>query len=377
VFELPLREEDVALFGPQSAAIARILEETGRMKCIDGRWYWSHQDFPAAGVSLRSLADATYAIMDTASGNKVIGTVDAISAPEAVYPGGVYLHEADTYVVRKLDLEARAAYVERMEVDYYTQAVLDSSIRAGEVQAAKEVAHGRAHFGEATVSWRTTAFKKIKFYTQENIGYSRLDLPSQQLETTSCWFIPSSEALALPAQYGLKPVEGLVGIRNVAVNMLPLVAMCDRLDVGGIVDSSNFGAPTMFVYDRYPGGLGFAEKGYELFEALLAHCLETIEACPCEDGCPSCVGLAVTLAPQQADLDLSRGYAIPDKHAALVLLHHILDREPYVPAPGRRGPARRSKYRATAPPAEVPREVSVTEQVGRRVRKAKRPRIGL
>ena len=377
VFELPLREEDVVLFGPQSAAIARILEETGRMKCIDGRWYWSHQDFPAAGVSLRSISDATYAIMDTASGNKVIGTVDAISAPEAVYPGGVYLHEADTYVVRKLDLEARAVYVERMEVDYYTQAVLDSSLLAGEVQAAKEAAHGRVHFGEATVSWRTTAFKKIKFYTQENIGYSRLDLPSQQLETTACWFIPSPEALAAPAQYGLKPVEGLVGIRNVAVNMLPLVAMCDRLDVGGIVDSSNFGAPTMFLYDRYPGGLGFAEKGYELFDTLLAHCLATIEVCPCEDGCPSCVGLAVTLAPQQADLDLSRGYAIPDKHAALVLLHHMLDRDPYVPAPDRRGPARRSQQR-TAPPAPgAPRDVSVAEQVGRRVRRGKRPWAGL
>lgn len=376
-FELPLQEEDLALFGPQSEAIASLLEESNRLRKVDGAYYWASTDFAAAEVNLRSISDATYAIMDIANDNRVIATVDAIAAPEAVYPGGVYLHEADTYLVRKLDLEARAAYVERMEVDYYTQAVLHSDVRAGEVVAAKEVAHGRAHFGDATVSWRTAAFKKIKFYTQENIGYSRLDLPPQQLETTACWFIPSPEALALPASFGLKAVEGLVGIRNVAVNMLPLVAMCDRLDVGGLVESSNFGTPTMFLYDRYPRGLGFSEKGYELFETLLQHCLTTIASCPCDDGCPSCVGLAVTLPAQHDDLDLSRGYPIPDKDAALVLLHYLLDREPYLPAPDQRGPAKQSRYRKPAPAVEAPREVSVKEQVNRRVRKPKRPWIGL
>jgi DEAD/DEAH box helicase domain-containing protein len=307
--------------------------------------------------------------------------VDSISAPETVYPGGVYLHEGETYLVRDLDLEARAAYVERRDVDYYTQAVLDSSIRAGERQAEKEYAGGRLCYGEATVTWKTTAFKKIKFYTQENIGYSRLDLPAQNLETASCWFAPSQQTLSPVSQHGMKPIEGLVGIRNVAVNMLPLLAMCDRLDVAGIVDSTNFGTPTLFLYDRYPGGLGFAERGYGLFEPLMQECLATIERCPCDEGCPSCVGLAVTQPAQQMDPDLGRGYPVPDKEAALVLLHHVLSLDPYVP---RKRRTRRHRSASTERPESdavsgesLPQSVSVSEQVARRLRQARRHRVGL
>ena len=146
------------------------------------------------------------------------------------------MHDAETYFVDRLDTDEKVAYVHSADVDYYTQAVLDSNIRAGGPAAERPWAAGRLGFGEATVTWRTTAFKKIKFYTQESIGYSRLELPAQHLETNACWFVPPQEALALPAQHGLNAIEGLVGIRNVAVNLLPLLAMCDRLDVGGIVD---------------------------------------------------------------------------------------------------------------------------------------------
>jgi DEAD/DEAH box helicase domain-containing protein len=238
------------------------------------------------------------------------------------------------------------------------------------------------------VTWQTTAFKKIKFYTQESIGYSRLDLPAQHLETAACWFMPSQEVLAIVSSYGLKPVEGLVGIRNVAVNMLPLIAMCDRLDVGGLVDSSNFGTPTMFLYDRYPGGLGFSEKGYELFQSLMEECLATIEQCPCDVGCPSCVGLPVTQPAQQMDPDLGHGYPIPDKEAALVLLHRLLGREDYVPQTPR--PRRRSRGKlpdgavagAGSCPTEgggsdSPQATSVAEQVARRLRQGRRRRVGL
>jgi len=323
-FELPLREEDWAWFGEEAREIARSLEEQGEMKEIDRAWYWTRTDFPAAEVNLRNISRATFAIMDIGRGKEVIGAVDSISAPELVYPGGVYLHEAETYLVRELDLEAQAAYVEKAVVDYYTQAVLDSSIRAGGVLACRGWAGGELRFGEATVSWRTTAFKKIKFYTQENIGYSRLDLPAQHLKTRACSFTPDESAQRALRARGLRTVEGLVGIRNVAVNMLPLVAMCDRTDVGGIVESSNFGGPTMFLYDRYPGGLGFAEKGYELFRELMAHCLATIQECGCQTGCPGCVGLPATRPGQHMDPDLGQGYRVPDKEAALVLLRHLL-----------------------------------------------------
>ena len=390
-FELPLRDDDLCAFGAHAPPIMGILQDLGQVSRIDGVWYWSNTEYPAAQVALRTQSDDTYTIMETSDGNRVIGMVDSISAPETVYPGGVYLHEGETYLVRKLDLEARAAYVERQQVDYYTQAVLDSSIRAGDVQAEKEWSGSRLCYGDATVTWQTTAFKKIKFYTQESIGYSRLDLPAQHLETAACWFMPSQEVLAIVSSYGLKPVEGLVGIRNVAVNMLPLIAMCDRLDVGGLVDSSNFGTPTMFLYDRYPGGLGFSEKGYELFQSLMEECLATIEQCPCDVGCPSCVGLPVTQPAQQMDPDLGHGYPIPDKEAALVLLHRLLGREDYVPHAPR--PRRRSRGKLPDEPGagarstssgqasscrtDAPRSVSVAEQVTQRLKKGKRGRVGL
>jgi DEAD/DEAH box helicase domain-containing protein len=163
--------------------------------------------------------------------------------------------------------------------------------------------------------------------------------------------------------------------------MLPLLAMCDRLDVGGIVDSANFGTPTLFLYDRYPGGLGFAERGYKLFESLMQECLATIEKCACDEGCPSCVGLPVTQPAQQTDPDLGRGYPIPDKEAALVLLHDVLGREPYVPRKRRR----RRRRADSAEPQEsrpaaaegAPKSVSISEQVARRLRSARRHRVGL
>jgi DEAD/DEAH box helicase domain-containing protein len=377
-FELPLRPEDAEFFGNQITPIAEILVDLGQVKEIDGAWYWSTTDYPAAQIGLRTQSDDTYTIMDASRGNEVIGVVDAISAPETVYPGGVYLHEGDTFLVRQLDLEARAAYVERAPVEYYTQAILDSSIRAGEKQAEKERAGGRLCFGDATVSWSTTAFKKIKFYSQESIGWSRLDLPAQHLETSACWFVPSEEALGAPAEHGLKAIEGLVGVRNVAVNLLPLLAMCDRRDVGGIVDSSNTGVPTLFLYDRYPGGLGFAEKGYELFESLMEQCLTSIEKCPCEGGCPSCVGLPATEPAQQMDPDLGRGYPIPNKEAALVLLRHLLGREPCVPARASGGVRPQVSSPRTATVTDEPSEsVSVAEQVAQRLRRKRRPRVGL
>ena len=375
-FELPLREDDASLFGEQTPAIAGIMEELGQLRRIDRAWYWATTDYPAAQLALRCSSDGTYAIMDRANQNRVIGMVDAISAPETVYPGGVYLHEGETYLVRELDIQARAAYVERAPVDYYTQAILDSSIRVGQPRAQREWAGGQLTFGDATVSWRTTALKKIKFYSQENIGWSALDLPAQHLETACCWYLPPQEALRLPAQFGLKPIEGLTGIRNLAVNLLPLIAMCDRLDVGGIVDSSNTGSPTLFLYDRHPGGLGFAEKGYQLFGDLMEQCLLTISRCPCEEGCPSCVGLPVTQPAQQMDPDLGHGRPIPDKEAALVLLHHLLGGPPHVPRQPRR-PWPETAPEPPPPALEAPSSVSVAGEVARRLRQTRRPRVGL
>lgn len=323
-FELPLSAADEEVFGSLTRPIVSVLEEVKKVKTIDGQTYWATTDFPAAGVGLRTISDDTFTIVDRTQGERVIGNVDAISAPELVYPEGVYIHDGQTYLVRDLDLAGKVAYVERKEVDYYTQPILESSIRVGDARKTGSGQGVRVFYGPATVSWMTTAFKKIKFYSLDSIGYGMLNLPAQHLETVALWMYPDDAAVAGLKASGKNPVEGLVGVKNVLINILPLFVMCDRQDMGGIVESSNTGRPAIFLYDRFKGGLGFCEKAYGMVEEILRAALEMIEECPCAEGCPSCVGLPILRPAQHQDPDPGHGYPIPDKEAAKLLLGQML-----------------------------------------------------
>jgi len=342
-FELPVTGQDVPLFGDLTEPILTLLEEFEEVRELDGRHYWASTEYPARQVSLRTISDDTYTIVDVANENATVGVVDGVSALELVYPEAIYLHEGETYFVRELDLEQKIAYVEKKEVDYYTQPILESSIRVEGERERTARPDGRLVFGDATVTWMTAAFKKIQFYKMDSIGWSNLDLPPFHLETHALWFIPSTEIMAAVRERKKNPVEGLVGIRNMAISVLPLFAMCDRRDIGGIVESSNTGAPTMFLYDRYEGGLGFVEQGYRRFDELLKGCLDLVEECPCEDGCPSCVGLPVLRPPVQQDPDAQGGWPIPDKESARLLLRAALgEPTPEGPRPGPGSGVRRS-----------------------------------
>jgi DEAD/DEAH box helicase domain-containing protein len=326
-FELPLTAEDEMLFGGLTEPILRLLEEFNEVKELDGKFYWATTDYPARQVNLRTISDDTYTIVDVANDNAVIGMVDGVSALEVVYPEAIYLHEGETYFVRELDLEQKIAYVEKREVDYYTQPILEASIRVMEQKKEKAWRGHGVFFGDATVTWATTAFKKIKFYQLDSIGWCNLDLPQFHLPTGALWFVPAKDVMNEIRAMGRNPVEGLVGIRNMAISVLPLFSMCDRRDIGGIVDSSNTGSPTMFLYDRYEGGLGFAETGYHRIEELLRGCLELVNECGCEDGCPSCVGLPVLRPAIQQDQEgFASGWPIPDKESARLLLEAVLAR---------------------------------------------------
>src|SRR5262245_51326179 len=322
--ELPLSAEDEAAFGPQTKAILEALEEAGETRSIDGRAYWAKTDFPAAQVNLRTISNDTYTIMDATRNNAVVGTVDAISALELVYPEAIYLHEGETCFVRELDLAQKVAYVEPRAVDYYTQPVLETQIRVrGELQR-REWRGESVTLGEVTYAWQTVAMKKIKFHSLDAIGYHTLELPKLTLETTGFWFAPSEAAWSAVARAGLNPIEGLSGVRNLFLTLLSMLAMCDPSDLGGMIDSSNLGRAALFVFDRYPGGLGFAEQGYTRLEELASAALAHLEACECGSGCPSCVGLPILRPAQQQDPDLGHARAIPGKDAARALLRHWL-----------------------------------------------------
>jgi len=220
--------------------------------------------------------------------------------------------------------------VHPVELEYYTQSISDSRIRvlAAEHETSWRVAE--AGFGELAVSEKVYMFKKIRYETRESLGFGPIDLPVQTLETEGCWLTPPPEALAEVAGHGRVPVEALWGIANVLGDVVTLHAMCDVMDVGTSVDARGTGLPSIFLYDRYPGGLGFAQKAFGLIEELLEGARDLIASCPCEGGCPSCVGAPVLAHATHDPEDGARG-RIPDKEGALVVLHHLLQKEPYVP----------------------------------------------
>jgi DEAD/DEAH box helicase domain-containing protein len=338
-FELPLKPDgDLDRFGTLAPPIAGALSDQGVIANVKDQYYFAGGQNPAIGVSLRHMSDNTFSIVlmerdaklpsnacglaqPPAPNHAVIANVDAISAPELVYPEAVYLHNGETYLVRELDLLGKVAYVERREIDYYTQAVLESNVRiTGERDTNLAFPRALLGYGDVDVAWQTVAFKKIKFATRENIGLGPVDIPAQNLLTTAVWLAPDDVTRAEMKSAGLRASEGVVGLRNLAVVALPLVAMCDSRDLGGIVDSKNLGRTTMILYDRYPGGLGYSERGFANMPQLLAICLEMVRDCPCDDGCPSCVGLPNLRPAIHSDLDLTRGHLMPDKRATIRLL---------------------------------------------------------
>lgn len=322
-FELPLVAEDVEIFGPMAAGVRDALEAENSLTPLDGRHYWASTEFPAQRVNLRTISDETYSIVDVTKDDAVIGMVDAISAPELVYPEAIYLHEGETYFVKKLDMEQKVAYVEPVSVDYYTQPILDTSLRVTERREERPSGPERLTLNRAVVTWATTMFKKIQFGSTDSIGYKNLGLPPQHLDTVALGWTPSDGVRAAARAAGKQPSEGLSGIRNLMITVLPLYAMCDRSDIGGVIDSSNYGSPTLFLYDRFAGGVGFTERGFAHWEELVIEALRLIQECPCPDGCPSCVGLPVLRPAQHQDPDVMNGYPIPDKEAALVMLRAL------------------------------------------------------
>jgi DEAD/DEAH box helicase domain-containing protein len=331
-FELPLDSGDARRFGKQVDRLCEALHDSGELCRVEARYYFPGGQNPAVGISLRHMSDNTFSIVRIGPGrsgrrtkgpleSEVMANVDAISAPELVYPEAVYLHQGESFFVRELDLEGKVAYVEPCDTDYYTQAILESSVRIlAPRRSADVVPAADVGYGDVEATWQTVAFKKIKFNTRETVGQGPVAIPPQSLISTGCWLVPRDELRATMKEAGFRLSDGLVGIRNVAVTALPLLAMCDARDLGGVVDARNLGRSAMILYDRYPGGLGYCEVGFRRMPELLEACLDMVCECPCADGCPSCVGLANQRPAQHSDPDLTRGYPIPDKEATACLL---------------------------------------------------------
>jgi len=323
--ELPLDDAEVPLFGPYADVVLELLEEEGTVRHLDERWYWASPRYPAAEVNLRNISGVVYTIQDDRQGERVIGTLDEVSALSQLHDHAVYIHGAETYFVEELDIDQKIAHVDRRDLDYYTQSVQSSQIRIDEVEEEDVWHDATVGFGDVTVTTAIPMFKKIKFATRDSLGFEKLELPPQELETVGMWFAPPDEIVQEMMQRRMVTGEALIGIANVLVEVAPFYVMCDVQDVGTVVDSSCLGRDALFLHDRYPGGMGFAHRCVQRIDEIMPTILRVIEECSCEDGCPSCVGSA--LPPfAMTDLDSAVRGRIPDKHAARFLLRRLLGR---------------------------------------------------
>jgi DEAD/DEAH box helicase domain-containing protein len=330
--ELPLAPEELPRFGPHAAAALEVLQENKKVTRIGERWYHAATEIPQHEVSLRSYCDRTVLIQDADSG-AVLGQMSKFDAPPILHPEAIYMHLGDTYRVLDLDLDRGLATVKRVEVDYYTQPLGGTDVHHVDHQLRERgLGAGKAYWGEVTAHFRNHAYEKVHFYSLDAISVHGLDLPTLQLETMAFWIVPPEEHMEQVRRAGLDTHSGLRAIGYATRMLLPLFITCDTLDFSHTVGSVNSPWNAVFVYERYPLGLGFTEQAYERMHEILPSVLDTIRHCPCEAGCPCCVGKPLR---GYTTWNVERGEAsIPSKAAAQMILELLLGDGPALqPAP--------------------------------------------
>jgi DEAD/DEAH box helicase domain-containing protein len=285
-FEAPLDDEDSETLGPEALERAALLPE---LRKTPRGYVWAGRDYPAGRFGLRSATPDSFAVVDTSTGS-LLGLVERERAYSTVHDGAVYLHLGESYRVLTLDHEARTALVEPFAGDEYTQAKKDTMTAILQTVRAEPRLGVELSFGTVTVTEQVVAYQRKRIQDGETIETVALDLPQTEFETEAVWFVPEPWMLE-----GLDEMPRLLGSLHAAehslIALLPLWAMCDRWDIGGLSTNLHFqtGRPTIFVYDGHAGGVGITERGFDAFEGWAADTTRMLEGCPCDHGCPSCV----------------------------------------------------------------------------------------
>jgi DEAD/DEAH box helicase domain-containing protein len=331
-FELPF-SGDESFGGEDLPEILRFLEEERLLHHSGDHWHWTSESYPADAVSLRSVSSDNFVVQDITKEPRIIAEVDYASAPSMLHEKAVYILEGRTYYVETYDHKERRAHVREAEVDYYTDAITAAKVRVLDSFEEEELGRARRNHGEVHVTSQVVGFKKIKFYTNENVGSGELAMPENEMHTTAYWLtVPREVMAALP--YGSdERRDGVVALSYTLGHLAALFLLCDRHDLGVALGNNGQGEarvergfrrsppragaddyePQIFIYDNYPGGIGLSEPVYRLHPRLLEESRSLIAACGCRDGCPSCVGPVGEVG--------SRG-----KEVALALLSFVLDK---------------------------------------------------
>ncbi|MFQ6122360.1 MAG: DEAD/DEAH box helicase [Dehalococcoidales bacterium] len=290
-WEYPLNNDDEKIFGSALGQEGEVLERQGILRERNRKWYLSPAiAYPAQAVNIRSTTGQNFTVVDTST-DSLLETVEASVAFFQVHPGAIYLHQGESYLVTELDLANRTAYVVPTTVNYYTQTKEIEDLHILKINHNKEVGRVRVCLGEVEVTTTVVGFKKKAQFTEEVIGEEPLDLPPQTFPTVALWFDLPPEVVAKLVEPELDFAGGLHAAEHAAIAILPLFALCDRNDIGGVSTPlhPDTGRAQIFIYDAYPGGIGIAEKGFDMVAELWQATLRAIAECPCEEGCPSCV----------------------------------------------------------------------------------------
>ena len=309
-FEAPIDDGDRDVLGDEALERAAVLPDLKRTR---SGYVWAGRDYPAAQTNLRSASADSFDVVEAQTGT-VLGIVERERAYSTVHEGAVYLHLGESYLVRELDLRARAAVVTPYSGDYYTQAKKETATAIEEPLRTEQRCGLELTFGRISVTEQVIAYQKKSIRDQATLETVPLDLPETSFETEAIWYLPTDEQLA-----GLEKMPKLLSALHAAehsmIALLPLWAMCDRWDIGGLSTNihAQTGRPTVFIYDGHPGGVGITERGFAAFEGWVADTARMLEGCPCADGCPSCVQ-----SPKCGNLN-----EMLDKGAALALLRRM------------------------------------------------------
>lgn len=319
-FELPFRDGEQ--FGRENLGeMLKYLEDKGTLHHVGQNWYWTQDAYPAEKVSLRSTSEENFVVVDTTKRKEeVIAEVDFTGAHTTLYEGAVYLCQSEIYTVEKLDYANRRAFVKKTHGDYYTDAIDYTDVSVLEGFERKQGEGTIYEHGEVKVATKVVGYKKIKFYTLENLGYGKIELPDLQFHTNSYWITFKRRLVEKLPYNRLEVIDGVLGLGYALHSMAALHLMCDPHDLNrcvgdrgskwfirlsrdskGIYSSYNapeeiseekmgLFEPTLFLYDNYPGGMGFSHQLFDDTHVLLEKTMKLISGCECRFGCPSCVG---------------------------------------------------------------------------------------
>jgi DEAD/DEAH box helicase domain-containing protein len=319
--EYPLSSADEARFGPGFVDAMIQLERRGLLayRPEQDRWYYPGRGYPAQNVGIRSIGGRSVALLDETHDLRPLEEIDSATAPARAHPGAIYLHQGESYLVTSLDLDQGQAMLRPAQVDYYTQPREVSDVRI--VRSAQHrVMHSTlAYWGTVRVTRQVIGFRRVRQYSEAILGDEFLDMPALTFETRALWWDVPPEWGQRLSRRGWDMVGGLHAVEHAAIGLLPLFAMCDRWDIGGLSTPRHpdTGQPQIFIYDGHPGGVGIAEQGFVVLDELWQATLETIKNCPCDDGCPSCI---------QSPKCGNNNHPL-DKRAAIWILESLLPRK--------------------------------------------------